>query len=364
MSSANINAINQALANIQSSFNSISGNVFYSYNQVTRIVTQQSNIYNYLYYGGGNLNTGNLYVSSYANINSNLFITKSNLIVTNGNILNTNSNIILFNGNINSTIGNINLSNGNINSTIGNITLTNGNISMTLGNLIVNNGAIGIFTTTPQANLEIQGNAIINGNLSIGTGNLFMNRFGNLGLGTTLPLSTLDISGNAKISGNLNIGSGKLWVGNTSNRIGINNTNPQYALDIKGNTNIAGNIIVNNGFYNNTGYTPVCNASISFRYTSPNTITLYSNNCSVSRNGVGSYTVTFTVGPGNTNYVVAGFVSYNPIPTSVTQVFTGTPALIFTAPYKTSTQCLIWICDNNSDGGFDPLNVCELSFFW
>ncbi len=366
MSSADINAINYALANIQLQINNVTGPPLLTYNQVTRISAQQGNIYNSLYYGTGNLNTGNLYVSSAGNINGNLIINNSNLIITNGNIRNTIGNIILFNGNIISTIGNINLSNGNINSTNGNMTLSNGNISLTTGNLILNNGSIGILTSSPQANLDVQGNVIINGNLSIGIGNLFMNRFGNLGLGTTLPLATLDISGNSKISGNLNVSSGKLWVDNINNRIGINNTNPQYALDVKGDSNIAGNISINGGFYNVSGYTPVCNASISFRYTSPNIITLYSNNCTISRNGAGSYTVTFTVGPGNTNYIVNGNASggTSTIPTSVTQLFTGTPALIFLATYKTSTQCLIWISDGNTDGGFDPNVICDLNFFW
>ncbi len=57
MSSADINAINQVLGNIQSQINLITGNTLSNYNQLSRIVAQQSNIYNTIYYGLGNLST-------------------------------------------------------------------------------------------------------------------------------------------------------------------------------------------------------------------------------------------------------------------------------------------------------------------
>ncbi len=167
-----------AIGNLEGQFNYITGNTMSNYNQLSRIVAQQSNIYNTVYYGLGNLATGNLTVNNSYVINGNLTLPTGNLLISSGNIL----------------------------STVGNLVMSNGNISVTNGNLIVNNGNIGIWTSVPKANLDVQGNAIINGNLSIGNGNLFMNRFGNLGLNTTNPLATLEINGNARISGNVTMG--------------------------------------------------------------------------------------------------------------------------------------------------------------
>ncbi len=181
MSAAEIANIYSSINNIQLGLNEVTGNSFSNYNQLSRIVAQQANIYNSVYYGSGNIVTGNLYVSS-------------NALIT--------------------------------------------------GNLVISNGNVGIWTSNPLANLDVQGNARINGNVNIGNGNLFMNRFGNLGLGTTSPLATLDISGNARITGNVNIDNGLVWTDNINNRVGILNTNPQYTLDIAGSANIAGNLIL------------------------------------------------------------------------------------------------------------------------
>jgi hypothetical protein len=93
-------------------------------------------------------------------------------------------------------------------------------------------GNVGINTTNPLANLEIQGNAFINGNLTVGSGNLFMNRSGNLGLFTTNPLATLDVSGNARITGNLNVDGGTMWVDATNNRLGLGTFTPTVQLDL------------------------------------------------------------------------------------------------------------------------------------
>ena len=176
MSSADINAINQVLGNIQSQINEVTGNTLSSYNQLSRIVAQQSNIYNTIYYGLGNLNTGNLTVNSsytingnltYENLNftGNLALNNGNLLLPNGNILSTIGNIVMNNGNIGITRGNLILSNGNILSTVGNIVINNGNIGITRGNLILSNGNIGIKRTNPQYELDINGSANISGNI-------------------------------------------------------------------------------------------------------------------------------------------------------------------------------------------------------
>ncbi len=147
-----INDLNAAVQALDSSLTQITGNTMSNYNQLSRIVSQQANIYNTLYYGDGDVSTRNLSVSA-------------NALIT--------------------------------------------------GNLVISNGNIGIGTVNPLAKLDISGNARITGNVMIGSGNLFMNHFGNLGLGTTNPLSTLDISGNARITGNVNVGT-QLQIGNSN----------------------------------------------------------------------------------------------------------------------------------------------------
>ncbi len=143
--SANINAINQQIGNIQANLNIITSNTFSNYNQLTQIMSQQSSIYNPIYYASGNIICGNLVAMNSYNISgtltfSNVATYSGNLNMINGNITNTIGNIVLSNGNIRSTVGNLVMSNGNINSTIGNITMSNGNVNLALGNLILSNG--------------------------------------------------------------------------------------------------------------------------------------------------------------------------------------------------------------------------------
>ena len=53
-----------AIGNLEGQFNYITGNTLTNYNQLSRIVAQQSNIYNTIYYGLGNLATGNLIINN------------------------------------------------------------------------------------------------------------------------------------------------------------------------------------------------------------------------------------------------------------------------------------------------------------
>ncbi len=151
MSSADVNSINSALANIQAQINNITGSPLVSYNQINRISSQQGNVYDFIFDGNGNLNTNNLFVNNRTTISGNLItddITLSgNLAISNGNISSTIGNIILSNGNISSTRGNIVLSNGNLNCTRGNINISNGNIRLALGNIILPNGEANILGT-------------------------------------------------------------------------------------------------------------------------------------------------------------------------------------------------------------------------
>ena len=160
---ANINAMNKQIGNIQANLNIISSNTFSNYNQLTEIMTKQSSIYNPIYYSSGNIICENLLARNSYIINgtllfSNIATYSGNLNMTNGNITNTIGNVLLSNGNIRSTVGNLVMSNGNINSTIGNITTSNGNLILTRGNIILSNGDANI-----SGNLYLEGLATILG---------------------------------------------------------------------------------------------------------------------------------------------------------------------------------------------------------
>ncbi len=144
MSNSDTIAINNLMGNIFTQMSNITGNSNSTYNLLSRVVGQQSNINSLIYNGSGNIITGNLIINDSLNINGNLIYSNINLtgnfILPNGNISSTIGNLIISNGNINSTIGNISMSNGNINSTIGNIIINNGNLNNNVGNLILSNG--------------------------------------------------------------------------------------------------------------------------------------------------------------------------------------------------------------------------------
>ncbi len=74
-----INDLNAAVQALESSLTQITGNTMSNYNQLSRIVSQQANIYNTLYYGSGNIVTGNLSVSANALISGNLILPNGNL---------------------------------------------------------------------------------------------------------------------------------------------------------------------------------------------------------------------------------------------------------------------------------------------
>lgn len=116
MSSQDIANIYASINNLQAQFNSFTGNTLSNYNQINRIVSQQSNIYNSIYNGTGNIVSGNI------NFTGNIF--------KNGNIFNT-----------------------------GNSQWTSS------GANIYYNGNVGIGTINPQYKLDVSGNANINGTL-------------------------------------------------------------------------------------------------------------------------------------------------------------------------------------------------------
>ena len=175
MSVAEIANIYSSINNIQLGLNEVTGNTFSNYNQLSRIVSQQANIYNTIYYGTGNLTTGNLTVTSNYNISGNLNVDSDTFWVD------------------------------------------------------ATNHRIGILNTNPLQALDIKGSANISANTFVRN---------NVGIGSTSASANLHVVGNAIISGNLNVDSGTFWVDDINNRVGILNTNPQFALDVNGTANI------------------------------------------------------------------------------------------------------------------------------
>ena len=150
-----INDLNAAVQALDSSLTQITGNTMSNYNQLSRIVAQQANIYNTVYYGTGNMSTGFLSVSANCNIS-------------------------------------------------GNLVLNNGNLNITRGNVILSNGNLGIGTTNPLATLDISGNARINGNVNIDNGLLWTDTVNNrIGVLNTNPQYALDVKGLANVSSNI-----------------------------------------------------------------------------------------------------------------------------------------------------------------
>ncbi len=80
---------------LEGNFNSITGNVLSNYNQLSRIISQQPQIYNTIYYGDGNINTQNVTVNYDANISGNYNINNGNLLINNGNLIIGNNGIVL-----------------------------------------------------------------------------------------------------------------------------------------------------------------------------------------------------------------------------------------------------------------------------
>ena len=95
---ANINAINQQIGNIQANLNIITINTFSNYNQLTQSMSQLSSVYNPIYYGVGNITCSNIVATNSYTLNgtltfSNVASYNGNLRIPNGNILSTNGNI-------------------------------------------------------------------------------------------------------------------------------------------------------------------------------------------------------------------------------------------------------------------------------
>ncbi len=195
MSASDIANIYASINNLQNQFDAIIGNTLSNYNQLSRIVSQQSNIYNTVYYGLGNLTTGNL------NVNGSYSI--------------------------------------------------NGNLSLPSGNLLISNGNLGLKTQTPLATLDISGNARISGNVNIDNGLLWTDPTNNhVGINNTNPQYELDVKGDANITGSITannlLGVNQTWQQPTraSNTNYTNNTGRPIMVVINKSGNGVAYIIV------------------------------------------------------------------------------------------------------------------------
>jgi hypothetical protein len=212
---AQIDALTVSIQVLDNTLSNVTGNTLSNYNQLSRIVSQQGNIYNTVYFGLGNLSTGNL------NFTGNLFQNGSPYIgsqwtTLNGNIYYSSGNVGIKNSTPNFELdvyGNINLS-GNLFQNgspyvASQWTTLNGNIYYTSGN-------VGIKKTTPEFDLDVNGDINLSGNLFqngspyIGSqwttsgANIYYNVVnGNVGIGTTTPYYALDIGGSANVGANV-----------------------------------------------------------------------------------------------------------------------------------------------------------------
>ncbi len=88
MSAGEIANIYSSINNIQLGLNEVTGNTFSNYNQLSRIVAQQANIYNSVYYGSGNILTGNIVINNNANINGGIIQNYNQAILCNNGTYN------------------------------------------------------------------------------------------------------------------------------------------------------------------------------------------------------------------------------------------------------------------------------------
>ena len=106
---------------------------------------------------------------------------------------------------------------------------------------ITNTGNVGIGTSSPDANLHVEGNVYVSSNLEVGGANLFVDtQTSRVGLGTRAPEATLHVEGDLNVSSNLEVGGANLFVDTVNSRVGIGTSTPGYTLDVQGDLNVSG----------------------------------------------------------------------------------------------------------------------------
>lgn len=168
---------------------------------------------------------------------------------------------------------------------------------------------LGIGTTTPTANLTVNGSSLLNGTNTFSgittiTNTLDINSTGirynpntvRLGIGTTAPTSTLHIVGNSLFTGittitsNLVVNGNTLFVNASTNRIGIGTLTPTSTLDVVGNVSVSSTATVNTL---NVGTSQELRTS-EVTTTSTSEVTLDSLNCNLERSARYNVQITCT----------------------------------------------------------------------
>ena len=106
--------------------------------------------------------------------------------------------------------------------------------------------SIGINTTTPDANLHVEGNAYISSNLTVEDNTLHVDTNKHfVGIETNHPDATLHVVGNAYILNNVTVDTNTLHVDTVNKSIGLGTVTPDANLHVVGNTYVSANLTVN-----------------------------------------------------------------------------------------------------------------------
>jgi hypothetical protein len=120
---------------------------------------------------------------------------------------------------------------------------------ITSGGDIYYDGKVGINTTTPGANLHVEGNVYVSSNLTVDTNTLHVDAENDrVGVGTIQPQYTLDVHGTSNVGAltatNLFVDSDTLFVSEGTDKVGINTTTPGANLHVVGNVYVSSNLTV------------------------------------------------------------------------------------------------------------------------